>query len=298
MTTTVLVAGATGYLGKRICKALQSRGANVRALVRTGSKQTKRDELQQMGVRLMEVNSYDKEDLQKACSGVDCVVSALQGLRDVIVDTQVALLDAAVAAGVPRFIPSDYSLDFTKLPGGTNRNFDFRREFHTYLNKAPIAATSVFNGVFADILTYNTPVLNVKNKSVGYWGDDVNWHLDFTTTDNTAAFTAEAALDATAPRYLNVASFQVSPHQLLSLASEASLSAFTLIDMGKLEDFAAYNKYERESHPDTETELYPKWQSGQYMHDMFRVHHLSLDNGRYPSVSCTTAAEFIQSMMR
>ncbi len=155
--TTILVAGATGNLGKRICKALQNRGAHVRALVRTGSKQTKLDELQQMGVQCIDIESYTKEELQRACSGADCVVSALQGLRDVIVDTQVALLDAAVAAGVPRFIPSDYSLDFTKLPGGTNRNFDLRREFHAYLDKAPIAATSIFNGAFADILTYNTP---------------------------------------------------------------------------------------------------------------------------------------------
>jgi len=41
------------------------------------------------------------------------VVSALAGLRDVIVETQAALLDAAIKARVPRFIPSDFSIDFT-----------------------------------------------------------------------------------------------------------------------------------------------------------------------------------------
>ncbi len=39
------------------------------------------------------------------------------------------VLDAAVAAGVPRFIPSDYSLDFTKTRPGENRNLDLRRRF-------------------------------------------------------------------------------------------------------------------------------------------------------------------------
>jgi hypothetical protein len=48
------------------------------------------------------------------CRGAGCVVSALAGLRPVIVDTQSRLLEAAVAAGVKRLIPSDSSIDFTK----------------------------------------------------------------------------------------------------------------------------------------------------------------------------------------
>ncbi len=67
--TTILVAGTTGNLGKRICKALQNRGAHVRALVRTGSKQTKLDELQQMGVQCIDIESYTKED----CKGLAAV---------------------------------------------------------------------------------------------------------------------------------------------------------------------------------------------------------------------------------
>ena len=68
-----------------------------------------------------------------ACSRASCVVSALQGLRDVIVETQTVLLDAAIKAEVPRFIPSDYSIDFTKFPPGENRNLDLRRDFHNCL---------------------------------------------------------------------------------------------------------------------------------------------------------------------
>ena len=56
----------------------------------------------------------------------------------VIVDTQSVVLDAAVAAGVLRFIASDFAWDFTKLVPGQNRNFDLRREFMAYLDKAPI----------------------------------------------------------------------------------------------------------------------------------------------------------------
>ena len=42
---------------------------------------------------------------------------------------------AAVDAGVPRFIPSDFAIDFTKIPEGGNRNLDLRREFHRRLER-------------------------------------------------------------------------------------------------------------------------------------------------------------------
>ena len=43
---------------------------------------------------------------------------------------QSRLLLAAIKNGVRRFVPTDYSLDFTKLPLGTNRNFDMQLTFH------------------------------------------------------------------------------------------------------------------------------------------------------------------------
>ena len=90
---------------------------------------------------IAEVNFNHVDALKEACVGGSCVVSALSGLRDVIVEVQTLLLDAAVSAGVPRFIPSDFSIDFTKMSPGMNRNLDLRREFHRRLDKAPIAAT-------------------------------------------------------------------------------------------------------------------------------------------------------------
>jgi hypothetical protein len=63
-------------------------------------------------------------------------------LRKVIIDAQIVLLDTAISAGVPRFIPSDYLLDFTKFNDGENRNLDLIREFHQYLYKTSIAANT------------------------------------------------------------------------------------------------------------------------------------------------------------
>jgi saccharopine dehydrogenase-like NADP-dependent oxidoreductase len=168
MQKIILVAGATGNLGFRIIKYLVNKNAEVRAIVRSNSDIEKIKSLENLGVKIYTVNNWSQEELTVACKDVSCVVSALAGLRDVIIDAQNTLLNAAVEANVPRFIPSDYSLDFRNFSHGENRNLDLRREFHKYLDKAPIKATSIFNGAFADMLTGQMPVILFKQKMVLY----------------------------------------------------------------------------------------------------------------------------------
>lgn len=293
MKPTILVAGGTGNLGGRIIKALIKRGAEVRAIVRNGRKPEKIAKLTELGAKVVTVDMSDVEQLRQACQGASCVVSALAGLHDTIVDSQSKLLDAAIAAGVSRFIPSDYSSDFTKLPAGENRNFDLRKEFHQYLDKSLIATTSILNGAFADILSYGTPLYNFKNYSVGYWGDKSDWKIDFTTMDDTADYTAAAAIDPSTPKILRIASFQISPNELVAVGTEVKQQEFKLIPMGSMEDFSASNKQERSANPEGEKELYPSWQGKQYLHSMFSVQNTPLDNERYPDVQWTSAIDVL-----
>jgi hypothetical protein len=296
MPQKILVAGATGNLGERIVKALIKRGAEVRVLNRKETDPAKTKKLTDLGAEVVSVDMSDAEALKLACQDVSCVVSALAGLHDVIIDSQTLLLDAAIAADVPRFIPSDFSSDFTKMPEGENRNFDLRKEFHQYLDKSPIAATSILNGAFADILSYGTPLYQPNDHSVGYWGDNPDWKIDFSTMDNTADYTAAAALDSTTPRILRIASFQISPNELIALGEEVKKTKFKLVPIGSLEDFSASNKRERAANPEGEKELYPQWQGSQYLHSMFVVQNQSLDNDRYPDVKWTSAIEVISKI--
>jgi hypothetical protein len=296
MPQKILVAGATGNLGERIVKALIKRGAEVRVLNRKETDPAKTKKLTDLGAEVVSVDMSDAEALKLACQDVSCVVSALAGLHDVIIDSQTLLLDAAIAADVPRFIPSDFSSDFTKMPEGENRNFDLRKEFHQYLDKSPIAATSILNGAFADILSYGTPLYQPNDHSVGYWGDNPDWKIDFSTMDNTADYTAAAALDSTTPRILRIASFQISPNELIALGEEVKKTKFKLVPIGSLEDFSASNKRERAANPEGEKELYPQWQGSQYLHSMFVVQNQSLDNDRYPDVQWTSAIEVISKI--
>lgn len=285
MEKLILVAGATGNLGQKICRELIKRNVPVRAIVRDGSNQEKINALEKMGVDIFKVDLSNEQELIGACSGVSCIVSAVAGLHDVIVDAQTALLNAAIAAGVPRFIPSDFSSDFTLMPFGENRNFDLRKVFHEKLDQSKIQATAIFNGAFADILRYNTPLFNVPQKTIAYYDDKSDWKIDFTTMDDTAAFTAMAALDDAAPKSLRIASFSVSPNDLVELREKYKGSKFQLVHMGNMEGFSAYNKAQRVAHPEGENELYPKWQQAQYLYSMFAVHHPDLDNDRYQGLS-------------
>jgi nucleoside-diphosphate-sugar epimerase len=271
----IAVAGSTGNLGMRIIRELVARGADVIALARTPDK---RAALEQLGAAVAVVESVD--DIARACTGAACVVSTLQGLRDAIIDAQMRLVEGAIAAGVPRFVPSDFSTDFTSLRPGDNRNFDVRRELAERIDQSAIAPTSIFNGAFAEILTYNIPLLDLAKGTVGYW-EDADWAIDFTTMDDTAAFTAAAACDASTPRKLCIASFQISPRDLAAAASEVVGRPFALVDLGTRDQLRAYNQAQRAAHPEGEHEVFPVWQRSQYTHSMFSTHHAKLDNDRY-----------------
>lgn len=296
MPQKILVAGATGNLGERIVKALIKRGAEVRVLNRKETDPAKTKKLTDLGAEVVSVGMSDAEELKRACKDVSCVVSALAGLHDVIVESQTQLLDAAIAADVPRFIPSDFASDFTKMPEGENRNFDLRKEFYQYLDKSPIAATSILNGAFTDILSYGTPLYAPNENSVAYWGDNPDWKIDFSTMDNAADYTAAAALDSTTPRILRIASFQISPNELIVVGEAVNKTKFKLVQSGSLENFSASNKRARAANPEGEKELYPQWQAMQYLYSMFVVQNQPLDNDRYPDVQWTSAVEVISKI--
>ena len=289
----IILAGATGDLGFRIARNLLQRGAIVRALVRQGSESSAIASLRQMGASLAEVDFNSEAALTEACSGGTCIVSALSGLREVIVEMQTKLLNAAVKAGVPRFIPSDYSIDFTKLPHGTNRNLDLRREFGKRLDHAPIAATSILNGMFTDLLTGQAPLVLSGLKRVMYWGN-ANQPLDFTTIDNTAAFTAAAALDPSTPRFLRIAGEVVNISGLKNAASKATGKKFRLFRVGSLGFLANMIKLTRTLLPKKD-EVFPPWQGMQYLHNMLSgLPKLDpLDNDRYPNIRWTSVQEVL-----
>jgi len=295
---TIVVAGATGDLGNRMTAYLLKSGVTVKALVRHGSNANSVALLQKKGVLISEVDFNNQGQLVKVCSGGSCLVSALSGVEDVIVGVQTQLLKAATEAGVPRFIPSDYCIDYTKLSYGSNRNLDLRRQFNEGLNKAPIAATSILNGMFTDLLTGQAPVILFGLKRVVYWGDSEQL-LDFTTIENTAEYTARAVLDDNTPRYLRIAGEVINVKGIRKAASEATGQEFHLLKAGGLGGLQTMIRITRVLLP-KKSEVFPPWQGMQYLHNMFTgLPKLTpLDNNRYPNIHWTSVQEVLSKQAR
>lgn len=293
MKKVITVAGATGNLGERIIQELVAQGAEVRAIVRDTSDKAKVKSFQQMGVKVFVINTLDVAEMTKACEGATCVVSALSGLHDVIIDAQKVLLDAAVAARVPRFIPSDYSLDFRKFSDGENRNLDLRRTFHTYLDTKPIATTTIFNGAFADMLANEMPMILFDKKRILYWGT-ADHNMSFTTIADVARFTAHVALDDSTPRFLSIAGDQISPTGIKNVMSDLTGQPFRFFRPGGQGLLGFIIKIARTIAP-AKNDLYPAWQGMQYMHNMIdtRSDMPMLDNNRYPTLRWTTVKDVL-----
>ena len=290
---TIIIAGATGHLGQRIAAHLLHAKVNVIALVRTTSNTVQKPLLQQQGITLSEVDFNNLSQMAEACAGANCIVSAVSGLEEVIVDMQLKLLQAATNAGVPRFIPSDYCIDYTKLSNGSNRNLDLRRQFNAQVDKAPIAATSILNGMFTDLLTGQAPVVLFGLKRVVYWGD-AEQPLDFTTMENTAEYTARAALDEATPRYLRIAGDVINAKGLKGAASEATGNRFYLLKAGSLGSLQMMIKVTRTLIPKRK-EIFQPWQGMQYLHNMFtgKPKLAPLDIDRYPDITWTSVREVL-----
>jgi NADH dehydrogenase len=105
---TVLVTGATGFIGPHVVHALRAREAPVRALVREHSRGSR---LAAWGAELVEGDVTDPDSLRAALAGVDTVihlVAIIKGSRAdferVMAQGTRNLVAAAEEAGVRRFV--------------------------------------------------------------------------------------------------------------------------------------------------------------------------------------------------
>lgn len=297
MNKLIILSGATGDLGRRVLLQLVHQGAQVRCLVRVGTTSTTTQSLARSSVEVVAVDVADEKQLARACEGGSALVSTVSGLREVIVDYQTRLLRAAVSAGVPRFIPSDYAIDYRVIPHGDNRNLNLREEFREILDgTGGIKATSILNGAFMDMLTGVAPFILFPLRRVLCWGSQ-DQLMDWTTMDDTAKFTAFAALDDSAPRFLRIAGEELSARKLAEIMTTLTGKTFRILRPGSPDMLRVLIWITKLFVPGKQ-KIYPAWQGMQYMHNMYvgRCKHPVLDNNRYP-VSFTTASQLLSDFL-
>lgn len=104
----ILIVGATGTLGRQVARRALDEGYKVRCLVRSPKKAAF---LKEWGAELAPGNLCQPQSLQSALEGVDAVIDAATAkatdnlsMKQVDWDGKVALIQAAKAAGVERYI--------------------------------------------------------------------------------------------------------------------------------------------------------------------------------------------------
>ncbi|KEP47330.1 putative phenylcoumaran benzylic ether reductase-like protein [Rhizoctonia solani 123E] len=149
----IAVAGASGYVGYPISKALLKAGVfEISVLVRSASVDSPRVQvLQSLGARIHSV-SYDNESqLANSLKGIDVVISALNYSS---VDDQVPMMKACVSCGVKLFFPSEFALE---LASDTDSNASkTKKQVIKVAEGLELPYVRIFNGLFPHWYITNT----------------------------------------------------------------------------------------------------------------------------------------------
>ncbi|KAH7100490.1 NAD(P)-binding protein [Auriculariales sp. MPI-PUGE-AT-0066] len=182
MSTTALtfskfaVAGGAGRLGKFIAKGLLAHGAEVTVLSRSAST------VVPDGATVCVVDYGNAGSLKAALIGIEVVVSCLAGGG---FGVQAALADAAKAAGVKLFVPSEFGVDTSVLP--RDHLLAGKQAFAEHLHSIGLPYTRYLTGWFADS-TFIAPFgFDVPNKLITIVGPGT-YPVSFTGCPDIAHF--------------------------------------------------------------------------------------------------------------
>ncbi|KAJ0162802.1 hypothetical protein CTA2_3988 [Colletotrichum tanaceti] len=227
----VAVVGGSGNLGPSVIRSLLAGGFQVTALSRKESSATFPSEV---AVKKVDLGSLD--EVTAALQGQDAVASIVgnDGFAG-----QKTLVDAALAAGVKRFIPSEFGIH-TREARGTKIGGILapKIQISDYLielseKNTSFTWTGISVGPFFD-WDFSSSILgfDVKNKTVNIF-DSGNEPVSPSTLgligDSVAGVLKNP--EATANKYIQVASFTTTQRELLGLVEEHTGSAWTVNDV-------------------------------------------------------------------
>jgi hypothetical protein len=295
--TSVLLAGAGGNLGRMIAEALAATNeADLRLLIRPESKEKVAD-LADGGAVVHFGDLNDVASLKRAVEGVDVVVSVVQGGPETIVDGQLALLQASAAAGVRRFVPSDFSYDFFNLAQGENINSDWRRSFADASQQArgQTEVVHVLNGCFLDrnVLFGFLGAFDFSNGNLNIWGDGKEL-MDFTTYRDTASYTAAAAIDARPlPSRFNIAGDSLDAEGLAQAYTAGSGTPIKVRQLGTLDDLDNLIAERQAADPANLFGFLPLMYWRGMLNGKGKLGELA--NARYPGIKPLSVAEYVRA---
>ncbi len=229
-----LVVGATGFLGLEICRRLAAAGKPFRAMARKTSDPAKKEALQKLGAEIVEGDLKDRQSLDRACDGVDAVISTSTSIsskqegdsfQSVDLRGQKDLIDAAHRANVRRFVFISVATDFGLDAG--NPLVEAKRAVEDHLRQSGMIYTILRPSCFMEIWLGPHLGFDPKNGKVTIYGSGKN-KVSFISLYDVAQFAADALSNpAAANTEINLGGPEaLSPLEIVSIFEERAKRSF------------------------------------------------------------------------
>lgn len=218
----VTFVGGSGRLGSFVlAKLLSSTKFNVQVLKRAGSSST-----YAAGVKVVEIDLTNFESLKTAFDGQDAVVS-VTGEAGIL--SQKLMIDAAIAAGVKRFLPSNFGSNMTNPNSRILPVFTPKVIVEDYLieksKTTELTYTFVYTGVFTDFAIQNNIIADFSKCAPKlYDGGDYRFSSTSMPTIGDAVVGVLEHPVETKNRPVYVSEIILSQNQLLALAKQIAPS--------------------------------------------------------------------------
>ena len=189
----VAVIGASGTIGFATSRSLLERGDELVAIARarTPENAARLDQLAATGATVRCVADLaDVDAMTVALRDSDAVIVAMRASARIIPALEPAILAAARAAGVARFVPDDFGTHSMATPYGVSAHFDAKKRFQEELEASGIAWTVIYPGGIAE---YFLP--NLRPPATVYRWGDTRLPLALHTLADIGAVTARAVSD-------------------------------------------------------------------------------------------------------
>ncbi len=237
-SSTVFVAGATGFLGSEICSQLIAKNKNVKGLVRSTSDSNKVAQLKDLGVETIKGDLKNMNSLKNALSGVSAIISTVSStlsrqdgdtIRTVDDEGQINLINAAIAAGVSQFI----YVSFCEMPGQFPLQ-TAKRKVEKHLVESGLNYTILQPTYFMEVWLSPALGFDYPNAKATIYGEGKN-KISWIAIKDVASF-AVAALDNPAAK-----------NAVIELGGPKALS---LLEVVNIFESAAAKKYELQFVPE------------------------------------------------
>ncbi|KAI7976725.1 hypothetical protein EIK77_009956 [Talaromyces pinophilus] len=212
----VTLVGGSGLLGKFVLeKLLASNKFNVQVLQRTGSSSTYAET-----VKVVEADFEDPQSLTASLKGQDAVVSTV---GDKGIPGQKLLIDAAITAGVKRFLPSNFGSNMSNPNSRKLPVFKGKVMIEDYLieksKTTDLTYTLIYTGGFTDFAIPAKVIMDFSEyKPTIFNGGDSKFSCTSLPTVGDAVVGVLSHPAETQNRAVYVSESFISQNQLLSLA--------------------------------------------------------------------------------